>query len=557
MNRLLISLFCLFILTIQGFAMDNLNENSQLSIIPRPVEMKAKKGQFHLNAQTVIVADSQDERAQQVGLYLKDLIKPATGFDLKKEKSVTADMPENSIFLIIQKKDDKLGNEGYLLKVEQKRIVIKATDAAGLFYGVQTLRQLLPPAIESNSLVSDTEWLVPCVVVRDEPRFTWRGMHLDVCRHFMPVDFVKKYIDLLARYKFNRFHWHLTEDQGWRIEIKKYPKLSEISAWRSETLVGHSHTEPQEFDGTPHGGFYTQDEIKDVVAYAKSRFIEIVPEIEMPGHSVAALSAYPEISCTGGPFEVAKKWGIFEDVYCAGKEQTFRFLEDVLSEVIQLFPYEYIHIGGDECPKARWKECPDCQQRIKDEALENEAELQSYFVKRIEKFLRQKNRRIIGWDEILEGGLAPEATVMSWRGMKGGVEASRQGHDVIMTPNSHCYFDYYQANPDSEPLAIGGYLPLDTVYAFEPVPEDLTEKEARHILGAQGNVWTEYIKTPEHAEYMVMPRMLALSEVVWSPKKSRDWEHFIQRVKLHTVRLEKSDVNYSKSAVEHVSEKRD
>ncbi|MBD3288798.1 family 20 glycosylhydrolase, partial [candidate division KSB1 bacterium] len=402
-----------------------------------------------------------------------------------------------------------------------------------------------------------TEWQIPCVEIRDEPRFSWRGMHLDVCRHFMPVEFVKKYIDLLAMFKFNRFHWHLTEDQGWRIEIKKFPKLSKISAWRSETLVGHARNKPEEYDGTPHGGFYTQEQIRDVVAYAKSRYIEVVPEIEMPGHSVAALAAYPEISCTGGPFEVAKKWGIFEDVYCAGKERTFQFLQGVLLEVIELFPYKYIHIGGDECPKARWKKCSDCQQRIKEEDLEDEAELQSYFIKRIEKFLQQKNRQIIGWDEILEGGLAPEATVMSWRGMKGGVEAARHGHDVIMTPTSHCYFDYYQADPDSEPLAIGGYLPLDTVYSFEPVPEELTEKEAQHVLGAQGNVWTEYMKTPDHVEYMIMPRMLALSEVVWSPEKLRNFEYFLSRVKLHLKRFDYADINYSKSAVEHVSEKKD
>jgi hexosaminidase len=363
----------------------------------------------------------------------------------------------------------------------------------------------------------------------------------------MPKEFVKKYIDYLAMYKFNTFHWHLTDDQGWRIEIKKYPKLTEIGAWRKETLIGHFRDRPHKFDGKQHGGFYTQEEIEEIVNYAKSRYITVVPEIEMPGHAGAALASYPELSCTGGPFEVMTKWGINEEVYCAGNEKTFEFLKGVLSEVIELFPSEYIHIGGDECPKVRWEECFKCQARIKGENLKNEDELQSYFIKRIEKFLNSKGRKLIGWDEILEGGLAPDATVMSWRGMVGGIEASKAGHDVVMAPYSHVYFDYYQGNPELEPLAIGGYLPLKKVYSFEPTPEELTPEEAKHILGAQANVWTEYIKTPEHFEYMVFPRIAAISEVVWTPEELKSWDDFILRVEKQFKRYELLGINYAKS----------
>jgi len=360
----------------------------------------------------------------------------------------------------------------------------------------------------------------------------------------MPKEYVKKYIDYIAMHKMNTFHWHLTEDQGWRIEIKKYPKLTEIGAWRKETLIGHYRDKPHKYDGKVHGGFYTQEDVKEIVEYAKSRYVTVVPEIEMPGHSVASLASYPELSCTGGPFEVRTIWGSSEDVYCAGNEETFHFLEDVLSEVIALFPSEYIHIGGDECSKGRWEKCPKCQARIKAEKLKDENELQSYFIKRIEKFLNANNRKLIGWDEILEGGLAPDATVMSWRGMVGGIEASRQGHDVVMSPTSHCYFDYYQGNPDLEPLAIGGYLPLKKVYSFEPTPDDLTTEEAKHILGAQANLWTEYIQTQEHAEYMVFPRISAIAEVVWTPKELRNWDNFIMRMEKQFRRYDILMVNY-------------
>ncbi len=351
-----------------------------------------------------------------------------------------------------------------------------------------------------------------------------------------------KYIDLLALHKMNVFHWHLTEDQGWRIEIKKHPKLTEIGSVRKETLVGHKGT--GKYDGKPYRGFYTQDEIKDIVAYAKERFITVIPEIEMPGHSLAALAAYSELGCTGGPYEVATIWGVFPDVYCAGNEKVFTFLEDVLTEVMQLFPSEYIHIGGDECPKTRWKECPKCQARMKKEDLKDEHELQSYFIQRMEKFLNAHGRQIIGWDEILEGGLASKATVMSWRGEKGGIEAAKAHHDVIMTPSFALYFDYYQADPETRPLAIGGFTSTKGVYNYYPLPKKLADNEVKYILGAQGNVWSEYMATPEYVEYMVYPRACALSEVVWSPKESLDWDNFSKRMVVHKKRLKALNVNY-------------
>src|SRR4030095_6565101 len=370
-------------------------------------------------------------------------------------------------------------------------------------------------------------------------------MHLDVGRHFMPVEFVKKYIDLLAYYKMNYFHWHLTEDQGWRIEIKKYPKLQEIAAWRDETLIGHYSDQPVQYDGLRYGGYYTQEEIKDVVKYAEDRFVTIIPEIEMPGHSQAALAAYPELACTPGPFKVATSWGVFEDVFCP-YDTTFSFLQDVLDEVVSLFPSKYIHIGGDECPKTRWEHSAFCQALMKKEGLKNTHELQSYFIQRIEKYLNSKGKSIIGWDEILEGGLAPDATVMSWRGMQGGIDAAKAGHDVIMTPGDYCYFDRYQSEPSEEPLAIGGLLKLEKVYAFDPVPAELSSDEARHILGGQGNVWTEYIDTPEKVEYMVYPRAIALAEVLWTPSARKSWLDFTKRLTQHLDRLDGMHVNYAK-----------
>lgn len=385
-------------------------------------------------------------------------------------------------------------------------------------------------------------WAIPAGVIDDAPRFPYRGLLLDVARWFYPPEFIKKVIDLLALYKLNVLHLHLTDDQGWRLEIKKYPRLTQIGAWRKETIVGQ-HFDPYVGDGRPHGGFYSQEQMRELVAYAAARHVTIIPEIEMPGHARAALAAYPELSCTGGPFEVSTRWGVHQDIFCPS-ERTFGFLEDVLLEVMQLFPSRYIHIGGDEVPKDQWKASSVAQELIRREGLANEEELQSYFIRRIEAFLRAHGRRLIGWDETLEGGLAPDATVMSWRGVAGGIEAARLGHDVIMTPTDHAYFDYYQGDPAAEPLAIGGFLPLDTVYAFEPVPHDLMPEQAVHVLGAQGSLWTEYIPTPAQVEYMILPRLLALSEVLWSPREARSWGRFVARLPAHFARLDALGVEY-------------
>ncbi len=519
---------------------------SHIPVIPAPAIVDKKPGRFRIIPGFRILSTSNDGDVLKIINSFAEKLRKIDGLDVPISAGSKGEIRDNILVIDLSSKKSHLGNEGYELEINPNSIYLYAYKPAGLFYGVQTLLQLFPPQLETGldlpTLITIT---LPCVKIIDTPRFPYRGMHLDVGRHFFPVSFIKKYIDILAVHKFNTFHWHLTEDQGWRIEIKQYPKLTEISSYRDETLVGHYRDRPHKFDGQKHGGFYTQQEIRDIVRYAKDRYITIIPEIEMPGHSVAAIAAYPELSCTDGPFEVSTIWGVKEDVYCAGNDKVFEFLENILSEIIELFPSEYIHIGGDECPKIRWENCEKCQARIQEEGLKDEDELQSYFIRRIETFLLSKGRKLIGWDEILEGGLAPEATVMSWRGMRGGIEAARQGHDVIMTPVSFCYFDYYQANLEKEPLAIGGYTTLKKVYSFEPVPLELSEKESKHIIGAQGNVWTEYIKTPEYAEYMSVPRMTALSEVVWSPKESRNWENFRARLEKFFKRLDVLDVNYS------------
>lgn len=442
--------------------------------------------------------------------------------------------------------DAALASGTYHLEIQKEHLNISASDDLGAFYAAQSLRQLMPEYLEHNDKAHRPFYL-PTGLIKDHPKFAYRGMHLDVGRHFFGPDQVKQYIDYLALLKMNYFHWHLTEDQGWRIEIKSFPNLTEKGSVRKETLVGHYSDEPHQFDATPYGGYYTQEEIKEVVAYAAKRHITIIPEIEMPGHAQAAISAYPELGCTMGAVEVATKWGVFEDIYCA-KEETFTFLEAVLEEVIDLFPGPYIHIGGDEAPKAHWAACPSCQGVIRAKGLADEHELQSYFIARMEAFINSKGKQIIGWDEILEGGLAPNATVMSWRGTQGGVEAAKQQHNVIMTPTSHCYFDYYQSDLPEEPLAIGGYLPLKKVYSYNPVPHELSPEQAQYILGAQGNVWTEYMPTFEQVQYMVFPRILALSEVVWhGPAKSLDREYagFTRRVGSFFARLDAMGVNYA------------
>lgn len=539
-----VAFFVTLVLLIAGCA-GNSSDSQDINVyavIPAPQSLIGVQGKFTFSPKSRIIVSGLNEETRLSADFLASLVKNASGdvpAVVEGKKSAAG-----SVFMTI---DTTVSNpEGYVLIVRRKMIEIKAGSGTGLFYAVQTLRQLMPAEVEMPSLGQSIPVSVPCCEIKDEPRFSYRGMHLDVGRHMFPVETIRKYIDLLALHKMNYFHWHLTEDQGWRIEIKKYPKLTEVGAFRKETVVGHAGRKPLVYDGKPYGGFYTQDEVREVVKYASSKFITVIPEIEMPGHALAALASYPELSCTGGPFETAKKWGIFEDVYCAGKEETFAFLEDVLSEVAELFPSKYIHIGGDECPKTRWEKCSLCQKRIKDEGLKDEAGLQSYFIRRIEKFLISKGKRLIGWDEILEGGLAPEATVMSWRGVAGGIEAAKQNHDVIMTPTDYVYLDYYQTEPDNEPLAIGGYLPLEKVYSFDPRFEELTEEQNKHILGVQGNVWTEYIPTPEHLEYMACPRMFAISEVAWTQASKKDFEDFLARFEVQKKRYDALNVNYFK-----------
>jgi hexosaminidase len=496
-------------------------------IIPKPVSEIIKQGIFILDENTKIVTVNQ---LNGVSDYFESYLKETFQFELSQEKSAKK---------IVFKIDKSITNgEGYALEIRKNKISISSRNAKGAFYAVQSLLQLLPIKTTSKSIA------IQCLEIKDAPRFSYRGMHLDVARHFFSVAFIKKYINLIAMLKMNTFHWHLTEDQGWRIEIKKYPKLQEIAAFRNETLIGHYSEQPHKFNGKKYGGFYTQEEIKDIVKYASERQITIIPEIEMPGHSQAAIAAYPELGCTGEQFEVATKWGVFEEIYCP-KESTFKFLEDVIDEVVALFPGKYIHIGGDEAPKTRWKECTHCQKRIKKEGLKDEHELQNYFITRMEKYIYSKGKQIIGWDEILEGGLAPNATVMSWRGTKGAAQAAKKQHDVILTPGSHCYFDHYQSDNQNEPLAIGGFLPLEKVYHFNPIPKEFTKEESTYVLGAQGNVWTEYIKTPEKVEYMAFPRAIALAEVVWSSQENKNYTDFIKRLEFYQKRLDKLNVNYA------------
>ncbi len=449
----------------------------------------------------------------------------------------------NIVFELIESES----KEGYHLNINEDGIEISSFSYQGLFWGFQTLRQILPVELEGGAKPENIG--LPYISIYDEPQFEYRGMHLDVCRHFFSVDDVKSYIDLLAMHKFNVFHWHLTEDQGWRIEIKAFPELTTISSQRNETVI---EKEWGNYDGIPYGGFYTQDEVKEIVKYAEDRFIMVIPEIEMPGHSLAALAAYPELGCTGGPYEVGTTWGVFDDVYCAGNEKTFEFMETVIDEVCVLFPNSpYIHVGGDECPKTEWGKCPKCQKRISEEGLADEHELQSYFIQRMEKYINSKGKRIIGWDEILEGGLAPDATVMSWRGEEGGIIAVKQNHDVIMTPNPICYFDHYQSEDvENEPFAIGGFTNCEEVYTWNPIPDTLTNEEAKYIVGVQANVWTEYILDLSHIEYMVLPRMVALSEIAWSKVPQDDYSEFKRRLQKMFVRYETAGYNFAEHEME-------
>ncbi|TWO31106.1 beta-N-acetylhexosaminidase [Seonamhaeicola sediminis] len=539
------------------------NTANDYDIIPKPTSLQFMDGKFLVNSKTKIVVDSILENE---GVYLAEILNRLSSYDISSQTEGSGN--------IELRLDDSIKNEeGYTLSVTHKKIVISGKSSKGVFYGIQSLLQLLSPSKDSNNYAQN-EITIPAVEIIDSPRYVYRGMHLDVARHMFPVSFIKKYIDLIALHKMNTFHWHLTDDQGWRIEIKKYPKLTEIGSWRNGTIIGHFPGMAN--DNKKYGGFYSQEEIIDIVAYAAKRHITVIPEIELPGHSSAAIAAYPHLSCF--PDEpttvvnnmmsnaskeaqaketvklVQETWGVFPDVYCAGKEDTFIFLKNVLDEVIQLFPSKYIHIGGDECPKDNWEKCVNCQSRIKTENLSDEHQLQSYFIQRIERYLNSKEKQIIGWDEILEGGLAPNATIMSWRGTKGGIEAAKQGHDVIMTPYQSVYFDYYQHdNKDNEPLAIGGLTTVEDVYSYNPTPEELSEEEGHYILGAQANLWTEYISTPNYVEYMVLPRMTALSEVVWSKQEDRNWTDFSTRLITFREQLDALKLHYAK----HVYESKD
>ena len=517
---------------------------SRPGIIPLPAEMSANGERFRIKASTRIVLESEETGMINIAGQLEQLIGKTAGIHY----GLSSNSLRNAF---IFEKDTSMANEeSYQLLIEKEGVYIRYKHPRGAFFAVQTIRQLLPPGVEGKDRIKGRGLILPGFEIHDQPRFPYRGMHLDVARHFFPVEFIKRYIDLLALYKFNHFHWHLTEDQGWRIEIKAYPELTNTGAWRKQTLVGHYRDQPHRFDGQRYGGYYTQEEIREVVQYASDRYITVIPEIEMPGHSLAALASYPWLGCFPEKgYEVATTWGVFEDVFCP-REETFEFLENVLLEVMELFPSSYIHIGGDECPKTSWNKCSHCQQLIRDLRLNDEHELQSYFITRMEKFLNAHGRNIIGWDEILEGGLAPNATVMSWRGVQGGIEAARMGHQAIMTPVSHCYFDYYQSKDSLEPLAIGGFLPVERVYEYEPIPEELEEAQRRLILGVQGNVWTEYMKTPDQVEYMVLPRMPALSEVAWTPADLRDFSSFQERLHNHRTRYDILNLNYSKHIFE-------
>ncbi|MEO0557312.1 MAG: beta-N-acetylhexosaminidase [Bacteroidota bacterium] len=534
---------CLLVVCLASLASVSAQDLDAPSIVPLPAFMESGEGRFVLDESVTVAVTSDDPEAIRVATTWAERVRLASYLSLPFAE------PEGEGQILFHLDPQlALEFEGYELTVTPEGVFLRAADAAGLFYGAQTLRQLVPVAVERGGRDPDgvdAVWSIPAVHIEDAPRFGYRGLHLDVARHFFSVEFVKRYLDLMALYKFNRFHWHLTEDQGWRIEIEQYPRLTEVGAWREGTLIGHYRNQPHQFDGVRYGGSYTQDEIREVVAYAAERHITVIPEIEMPGHSSAALAAYPELACTPGPFEVEQLWGVFEDIYCPS-EETFTFLENVLAEVMELFPSELIHIGGDEAPKAAWEASELAQEVIRREGLADEHELQSYFIRRIERFLNANGRRLVGWDEIVEGGLSPTATLMFWRqwNTEALEQAAAQGNDLIMTPNNTLYFDHFQGDPDAEPLSIGGLTTLEDVYAYEPVPESYSTEEAEHVLGAQANVWTEYIETPQKVEYMAYPRALALAEVVWTRKDRRDWDAFQARLPAQLLRLRTMGVSF-------------
>ena len=491
-------------------------------LVPYPESLTPQSGHFDASRVAVRCDEAMDEASQAYVAEFAAQLAMVAGSQLP--------MLENTEPNFLFEVDETLPAEHYVLDIDRKSVRVRASSLRGFIYAVQTVKQMLPAEIFGSEPAPKADWTLPCVHIEDSPRFGYRGLHIDVARHFFGVDQMKRIINLMTLHKMNTLHWHLTDDQGWRIEIKKYPRLTEYGSIRKHTMIkkewGH-------YDGVPYGGYYTQDDIRDVVAYAAAHGITIIPEIDLPGHMLAALASYPELGCTGGPYEVWGQWGVAEQVLCPGKEKTFRFIEDVLTEVMELFPSEYIHIGGDECPKSEWKKCPHCQARIKALGLKDDDKhtaehyLQSYVTARVEKFVNSHGRNIIGWDEILEGELAPNATVMSWRGREGGIKAAAMGHDVLMTPNTHFYFDYYQSQDiANEPFGIGGYVPVEKVYSYEPFTDEMTDDARAHIKGVQANMWTEYVATNEHLEYMLLPRMAALSEVQWCRPENKEWERF-------------------------------
>ncbi len=522
---------------------------TRIDVIPYPMSLQVDKGTFTAAGAMFSCDPSIDSKSQKMLKEFAARISFITGKTSsfaspvgmakaaenigKKDKFLIFKYDVSKLKGFVFLKDEDMEPEEYAIHVTKKNCVVSAKEFNGFFYAVQTLKQLMPESIYVERPMPSEKFRIPCCTILDKPRFGYRGMHLDCSRHFFSVAEVKKYLDIMSIYKLNRFHWHLTDDQGWRIEIKKYPKLTEVGAYRKGTAVKKDFST---HDGVRYGGYYTQDQVKEIVSYAAGLGITVIPEIDLPGHMLGALTAYPELGCTGGPYEVWTRWGISDQVLCPGKEITFTFLEDVLSEVMDLFPSEYIHIGGDECPKTEWDKCPACQAKIKELGIKGDEKhtsgqyLQNYVTSRVQKFVNDRGRRIIGWDEILEGDLAEGATVMSWRGVAGGVKASAMGFDVIMTPNTYLYLDYYQSKDASEPFGIGGHLPLEKVYGYEPF-EGLDTNQQKHILGVQANLWTEYIATPEHLEYMLLPRMVALSEIQWCPAEAKNYERFTSSLK--------------------------
>lgn len=534
----------LCIILIQIFIANICLGKNTYSIIPSPKYEQAKKGFFIINEDTKFILPENNKRLYQA---INPLLK-----QLKRSKDnaieITKDFSSNEKNRIICKLNKNIkNNEGYVLDIKKNGIVVEASTANGIFYAMQSLRQLLPPEIE-NIHQKNIEWSIPCGIIKDEPEFSYRGFMLDVGRHYMPVDFIKKSIEMAAFHKFNKFHWHLTEDQGWRIEIKKYPKLTAVGGYRNMTLKNHLKDSVYQWDTHRYGGFYTQEEVKEIVKFAHENFIEVIPEIEMPGHALAALAAYPEYSCSGGPFEVGTKWGVFEDIYCT-REETFKFLENILDEVIALFPSNEIHIGGDEAPRTRWERCHKCQERIKELNLKNEAELQTYFINRIGKYLNSKGKKIIGWDEVIEGGIPDKATVMIWKNDKWADEATRQGHEVILTPSSSYYLNVPQGDIKKEPMGPLRTITLKQTYNYMPIKSTYSSRQKELVRGVQANLWTEYIATPEHVEYMVFPRLAAVAETAWRNPEKKNFEDFYLKLKKLLVRYDIMGINYSKTNI--------